>query len=163
MLKPIFDTEISHWPQKHRQTGVATGSQASFQKIVFHCRKSWLFLVKCSFPRGRINFLKTRLGAYRNATQVWRWNRGQCEISVSKIGFRIQIYWNSHQNIKKTEKHIEIRVFKKWACVRPEKISLFSFPPGSYGFSGLLWASRNRFYEKNKKDVYEKNPEIQKT
>ena len=63
-------------------------------------------------------------------TPVWRWNRGQCEISVSKIGFRIQIYWNSQRHVKKVETKSQNSGVFKMGIFRPKKIWFFWGCPG---------------------------------
>ena len=80
------------------------------------------------FPRGKLHLtrksgelLQRRSNSWKLAwepveTPVWRCFWGQCEISVSKIRFSIQIYWNSHQNITKTENELNIMV-KKWTLL----------------------------------------------
>ena len=151
MLNLIFDTEISHWSQKHRQTGVSTGSQASFNKMILPRGK--LHLTRKSEDLLQWESIFWKLAWEPIATPVWRSNRGQCEISISKIGFTIQIYWNNHRNIKKAEKTLKIRVFKKWTFFGRKKSRFFLFPwvrTASPGFQKSILRKKYRCLRKKK-------------
>ena len=60
---PIFDTEFSPCVRFFDGKRAARSSQASFQKNDSPLRETSLFVVKCSFPRGRITFFENLLGS----------------------------------------------------------------------------------------------------
>ena len=116
-----------------------------------------------------LKFLKTCLGPVE--TQVWWCFWGQCEISVSKIGFSDRVHWNNDRNIKKAIKKQNFVSANSHFLVETNRF--FLLPPGAYRFSGLpriKKTKKNQFYTKKrfvyeffcdeKIDVLPKHPEI---
>ena len=75
---------------------------SKFSKIWAPLQEIFTFSRQVQFP-SRENHFFQKFAWEPVETPVWRYFWGQCEISVSKIGFSIQIYWNNHRNIKKAE------------------------------------------------------------
>ena len=77
--------------------------------VKLHLRKSAVLL------QWRSNFWKLAWEPVEKG--VWRCFWGQCEISVSKMGFTVQKNWNKHRNIPKAEKYQKNGSLKNEQCL----------------------------------------------
>ena len=129
----IFDTEFSLCVRFFERQRAAVCSQASFQKNDSASRETSLFLVKCSFPRGRIIFFKSCLGAYR----------GPFSIEMSNAGPKFSIEDGAY--VERSQKSFKVGKkysFQNWGIVVLKKWPFFlvlrPWPSGEFCFFSFL-------------------------
>ena len=130
---------------------------SEFSKIRLPLKETAFVLVKCSFLRGRIIYLKTCLGPYRSLFVIEKSNAARkfsiedrVDVARPKKSFKV----GENMSVE-NRKSI---VLKKCVFFGRKKVVFFLVPPDGYRFSGLLWNARDRFYDKNN-GFHEKNPE----